>query len=330
VKNIIFSGFRHGHIFALYDKAQNSPKLHIAGACEEDSATREALKSNSAISITDEQFDRMLESTPCDIVAIGDYYAKRGSIAIKALQADKHVIADKPLCTSLKELNTIAELVEKKKLKLGCMFDLRTIPNFVGARELIRSGMLGKITQIQFSGQHPLNRKVRPSWYFEPAKHGGTINDIGSHAVDIIPWLTGLEFKHTHAARTWQAFDSQCDCFNDAAQVMLEMNNGCGILGDVSYAAPDSIDFSMPTYWRFNIWGTGGMIEFNCSDKQIKFYQQGRSIVSLLAPPQAVGMDYLESFISEIEGETPDLNTQTVLNATRRTLEIQALADSQN
>ena len=36
-------------------------------------------------------------------------------------------------------------------------------------------------------------------WYFEDDKHGGTINDIGIHGIDLIPYLTGLSFKRTVA-----------------------------------------------------------------------------------------------------------------------------------
>lgn len=330
MKKIAFAGFRHGHIYSLYAKAKKSPETEIVAACEEDAATRESLKSNQDIKITCDSIDKMLEETDCDIVAIGDYYTKRGSIAIKALRAGKHVIADKPLCTSLKELDIIAGLSAKSGLKVGCMFDLRCVPNFIAAREIIGKGTLGKITQIQFGGQHPLNRKVRPSWYFEPGKHGGTINDIASHAADIIPWLTGLDFKDIIAARTWQASETESKCFNDAAQFMLEMDNGCGVLGDVSYSAPDSLGFSMPTYWRFNIWGKDGMIEFNCTEKGVKLYQSGMKEVSVIAPPEETGADCLDSLLADIAGKKADLNTAVVLKAARTVLEIQKKADDAN
>lgn len=323
---IAFAGFRHGHIFSLYDKVLRNPALELIAVCEEDE-TASLLPTRPDVKLTDRDFDEMLRRADCDIVAIGDYYAKRGSLAARALKAGKHVIADKPLCTSLAELDEIERLAETSGCKVGCMYELRSVPNFATARELIRGGTLGKITQIQFGGQHPLMRGSRPAWYFEPGKHGGTINDIASHAIDIIPWLTGLEISGTVAARTWQAFDSGCDCFNDAAQFMLTLSNGCGVLGDVSYSAPDSIGFSMPTYWRFDIWGTGGMIEFNCSDKHVKAYLKSRKDVTLIAPPAQAPVDYLESFLRDIAGEPGDLTTQVVLQSTRRTLEIQSAAD---
>lgn len=329
MKKIVFAGFRHGHILSLYDAAASSPELEITGSCEEDIPTVEALKkTNPNIPITDTCFDTMLAETPCDIVAIGDYYGKRGSLAIRALRAGKHVIADKPLCTSLEEFDTIEQLAAKSGLKVGCMLDLRTGDTFAAAREIVRSGQLGKITQIQFGGQHPLLRSSRPSWYFEPGKHCGTINDIGIHAIDYIPWLTGLEFKSFRAARTWKAFDMDDDGFNDAAQFMLEMDNGCGVLGDVSYAVPDSLGYVNPQYWRFTVWGTKGIIEFNCVEKKITAYFNGEKEPKIIVPSHYAGPGYLDSFLSDIDGGTPELNTAVVLKRTRQSLELQKLADS--
>ena len=83
----------------------------------------------------------------------------------------------------------------------------------------------------------------------------------------------------------------------------------------------------MPTYWRFDIWGTDGMIEFNCSEKHVKAYLKSRKDVSLIAPPSRAPMDYLESFLRDIAGTPTDLTTSVVLKSARQTLEIQKVAD---
>ncbi|MFA6815201.1 MAG: Gfo/Idh/MocA family oxidoreductase [Lentisphaeria bacterium] len=326
MKNVVIAGLRHGHILGLYQTVLNDPDCNLAGVCEEDATTRKNYAAHPFVKITHTNFTAMLSEVDCDIVAIGDYYARRGSLAIEALKAGKHIISDKPLCISLDELKQIRQLAKEKNLKVGCMFDLRTCPQFVGARQLIQAGKLGKVVQIQFTAQHPLNLGVRPSWYFEPGKHGGTINDIASHAIDLIPWMTGNKFKRFIAARTWKAFDSGCDCFNDAAQFMLEMDNGCGVLGDVSYSAP-TCQGLLPSYWRFNIWGTQGMLEINYADKKICFYQKGYTSGSVLTVPADTGLTYGQSFLLDIAGTPADLNTKSVLESTEMTLKLQALAD---
>jgi hypothetical protein len=129
------------------------------------------------------------------------------------------------------------------------------------------------------------------------------------------------------AARTWNAFAVNAPNFNDGAQFMIKMNNGCGVLGDVSYFAPDSCGFNLPYYWRFTIWGTLGVLEFNISEPFLKLALNGSSGVSQIALPAQVGPDYLDDFIEAINGKNVELNNDAVINAARRTLIIQQAAD---
>ena len=328
---MVFAGLRHGHIFSLYNRAIENPAIEIVGIAEEDAATRETLAKEGKVTVTYDSIDRMLAEVDCDIVAIGDCYARRGAIAIKALKLGKHVVADKPLCTTLAELDEIKALAEAKKLAVGCMFDLRTNPAIVEAKKLIDSGKLGKIVQIQFSAQHPLLRATRPSWYFDGVSHGGTINDIGSHASDLIPYLVQSPITKIHAARTWRAVSAEADKMNDAGQIMFELANGCGVMGDVSYAATDKQGYSLPTYWRFNVWGTNGMAEFNCLQRSVRcYYLDEAGPVEITAQESYPEMPtYLDAFISEINGKPCALNTQGILLAARNILEMQKMADDQ-
>ncbi len=330
MKKIAFAGLRHGHINSLYQEAVNSSELEISAVCEEDAAAREAFLTahpENRAPVYD-SLEKMLAEAPCDIVATGDYYGKRGSVVLRALEAGKHVIADKPLCTSSAELDAIEKLAREKHLAVGLMLDLRTYDQFVEARKMVLNGELGKITQIQFGGQHPLLPASRPHWYFEPGKHGGTINDIAIHAVDYIPWLTGQEIESFIAARTWKAFDSGCDCFDDAAQVMFVLENGCGVLGDVSYAEPDSHGYKMPQYWRFTVWGTRGVLEFNAVENKITAWIQGETEPRHIQPEPYKGPRYLDWFLQEIDGKEAELNTEIVLRRTRQALQLQQLADA--
>lgn len=327
--NIAFAGFRHNHIFSLYNRLREAADFAIVGSCEEDAATRTRLAAeHPEIDIAFDDFDRMLDALDCDIVAVGDYYAKRGGLALRALERGKHVIADKPLCASLKELTAIERLAAAAGCKVGCMYELRSNAAFQTARKLIGEGKLGGgITQIQFGGQHPLLRGSRPAWYFEPGKHGGVINDIACHGIDAIRFLAGLTVREIRGARAWAAFCAPPEALRDAGQFMLELDNGAGVLGDVSYAAPDSFGFALPTYWRFNLWGPGGMMEFSIADPAVRLYRNGAKEVELCSGPADRELDYLANFRRDLRGEATELDTAAVLAVARAGLEIQACAD---
>lgn len=326
---IAFAGFRHSHIFDLYNLARESAELEIVGACEGHEPTRANILATGRAAITHDRVDKMLDDVDCDIVATGTYFARRGQVLVKALERGKHVIADKPLCTGMDDLNRIEELSREKGLKVGCMLTMRDSGQFIGVRELIQAGRIGAIHAIAFGGQHPLLLGSRAEWYFEEGKHGGTITDIGIHAIDALPWITGLEWAKINAARCWNAFAPEYPHFADAGQMMLEMENGCGVLGDVSYFAPDRAGYHMPYYWRTTFWGRDGVIETATTAKEIHLLGKDDDEVQILplAPAQKGG--HLRAFLADIAGETPHngLDTAAVLRSARQVIRIQQAAD---
>ena len=96
---------------------------------------------------------------------------------------------------------------------------------------------------------------------YDVDQEGNPFLHIAIHAVDFIPWTTGLEFATVNAARCWNAFAPEHPCFKDGAQLMLTMNNGCGVIGDVSYHMPDGAGYTLPFYWRVTFWGRKGVLE---------------------------------------------------------------------
>ena len=106
------------------------------------------------------------------------------------------------------------------------------------AERLVRSGELGEIHAVNFTGQHPLNYGTRPLWYFDRRLHGGTFNDLAIHGLDAVSMITGLSYARTLCARQYNAFAREEPSFPDCAQLMGEYENGAGLIADVSYSAP--------------------------------------------------------------------------------------------
>ncbi|MBD3383418.1 gfo/Idh/MocA family oxidoreductase [candidate division KSB1 bacterium] len=328
---IAFAGLRHGHILCMYDHIKEHNRIDIVAACEEDKTTRDELIASRGMEITHSSFDRLLKETDCDIIAVGDYYSNRGSLILKALQAGKHVIADKPICTDKAELAAIREYCDSRNLILGCMLDLRDMPQFITARKLIRQGVIGEVQAIQIGGQHPLSPGSRPHWYFEAGKHGGTINDLAIHAVDLIPWITGLTFDSLLSARCWNAFVPQYPHFKDAAQFMAVMNNRAGLYCDVSYMVPDSLGYTHPLYWRITAWGRLGVIETSCTTSSVRLATARDTFFQEISLAEANENGYLKSFLNELDKTTQpdDLTTRQVLRAGATALDIQQAAEQE-
>lgn len=325
---IAFMGFRHSHIFDLYNRAMESPDYEVVAACEEDADTRAQLAENGKAEITHDNYRRMLDEVPCDVIAVGDYYGKRGGIIVEALSRGKHAISDKPICTDRYDLQTIEALSAEKKLQVGCMLDMRDNGTFRKVHELVRSGAIGEVHGITFGGQHPLMLGTRPGWYFEEGKHGGTINDIGIHAFDLIPWITGLRFAEITCARSWNAFPKDIPYMRDAGMFMLRLENDGGVIGDVSYFMPDSMGYTLDLYWRYTIWGRDGFIETSYNLGHIRLVKNGNTEVEIIQPAEPDPGGYLRSFTEEVTtGATTGVSTADVLRASRIALLTQQAGD---
>lgn len=326
---LAFAGFRHGHILELYRRALATDGVEVVAACEENEAARAGLIAGGVVKLTHGSVEEMLASVACDAVAVGDTYGRRGRIAIEALRQRRHVLSDKPICTRLDELDEIEELSLEDGLRVGCMLDLRDAPAIIGLREVVQRGRIGPIHSVSFSGQHPLLLGRRPQWYFEPGQHGGTINDIAIHAFDVIPWVTGLRFTEVVAARCWNALAAEYPHFQDGAQVMLTLANGCGVLGDVSYFAPNSQGYTTPWYWRITAWGERGVAEGALAEGALSLALDGETAIRREPLPEGRPGGYLEAFLRDVAGRPtePDLTTEDVLRAARVALVTQEAAD---
>ena len=323
--NLAFCGLKHAHIRALYALCEENPDVRVLGAWDDDEGYRAAAEEWLQVPFYP-TLEALLSDERVEIVSIGDAYGARGQETIQALRAGKHVLSDKPLCTRLAELKEIERLSEEKHLAVGCMLDLRYDPALRLARNLVRSGELGAIHAVNFTGQHPLNYGVRPSWYFDKRLHGGTFNDLAIHGLDAVSMITGLSYARTLCARQFNAFAREVPSFMDCAQLMGEYENGAGLLADVSYSAPAPTAFRLPGYWRFSFWGEGGMIECALGTEKLLLAQAGRNELRLLTAPE-VKETCLTELIRQIRGESTVFPQRMLFDSTRTALEIQQSAE---
>lgn len=313
---IMFYGFRHAHIEGLVERAKKNPRIEIAACVEENDEARKGVEERLHLKFDERPYEQLLQ-TDIDIVAIGCRYGERGQAIIKALQAGKHVIADKPICTSIEELNEIERLAKEKNLKIACMLDLRYLPSARAAKQAIAKNLYGTLRNVSFCGQHCLDYEHRPKWYYEQGMHGGTINDLGVHGVDLINWLTGERIKEVLSARTWNAYAKQEPHFEDCAIFMAELTNGAGVLADISYSTPLGVGV-LPTFWEFRLWFDKAMLTFNFKDSDVTVYEEGKQQPEILEGIVPTS-DWLNDLLDEIESGG-NAFTESVLCSSRETL----------
>jgi len=327
---IAFMGFRQEHIDSMYRfaAAEDGRGCTVVAACEEDPGVRTALAAKYSIAYSN--YRMMLDTVPCDVVEVCDYFGKRAAVVIEALRRGKHVLCDKPICTTLEEFRQIQKLRNERGLVVSIALDLRDRGNYQRMRELVQDGAIGEVHGVSVSGQHPLLIGIRPAWYFEEGKHGGTLNDLSVHAFDIIRWITSMEFVEITAARNWNAFAKDFPHFHDGAQFLAQMENGCGVLGDVSYFMPDSQGRVIDQYWRLTMYGTEGVIETSYPRGTVWMARRDRSDPEVFPSLPGTPGGYLRSFVREITGDCRNLSPSSAdaMRAAGIALKAQHAADN--
>jgi predicted dehydrogenase len=320
---IAICGMRHGHICSIIREVKKS-NLEIVGVAENNPSAAESFLQSANLTITHKTLEEMIQDVAFDLLVLGGVYADRGAAAIQGLHAHKHILADKPLCTSLEELETIKTLSLESGKSVFVALTLRYIPTIITARNLLLSQEIGEISNIHVSGLHPLLfRKGRPDWYFEKGRHGGTINDLMIHGVDAIEWMTGYSIAEVIAARAWNFEIPEYPFFQDCAQGMLRLKNSAGILFDTSYKSAQG----HPSLWTFHFCGTGGELFFELSSPEITLQRHGEEEKKVLVETPSASL--ISDLLKEIKSEEPlNLTTKESLSSTQQTLAIQAAADS--
>ncbi len=172
-----------------------------------------------------------------DFVAITTPNNWHFPIARDFLKAGFDVMCEKPMTFNVKEARELQKLVKKTRRVFGLMHNYTGYPMVKLARDIARSGELGKIRKIVV--QYPqgwlataLERtgNMQASWRTDPKQSGGAgcMGDIGTHAENLSEYITGLKISHLCADLTIFVKGRRLD---DDGNVLLRFNNGArGIL----------------------------------------------------------------------------------------------------
>ena len=123
------------------------------------------------------------------------------------LEAGIHVICDKPLTSTLEDARALAKVKPKNGAKFLLTHNYTGYPLVRQARELVKSGALGRLRVVQVEyPQDWLSLPADPSnkqaaWRTDPKRSGagGAIGDIGTHAYNLARFVTGLKTEAVSA-----------------------------------------------------------------------------------------------------------------------------------
>ncbi len=166
--------------------------------------------------------------------------------SIKAAEAGKHVLCEKPIAMSARETLTLIEARNKTGVKIGEAFMVRTHPEWLRAREIVGSGAIGELRAIMsaFSYFNRDPKNVRNVLQYG----GGGVMDIGCYPITMSRFLFERE-----PARVVSLIDRDAETGIDRlSSALLDYAPGQAVF---------TCSTQMVPYQRMQIFGTKGRIE---------------------------------------------------------------------
>jgi predicted dehydrogenase len=222
-----------------------------------------------------DDYEAMIDGEELDAIVITTPHALHAEQINAGLDNDLHVLCEKPLCTDLDDAKQLVKRVEKsdKTVMLGFQRHFQTA--YREARKYWHEDgheptfMTAEVTQDWINA-------VRGSWKANPAlSGGGQLYDTGSHLVDSVLWMTGLEPRSVTAEMVFEDDDQRLDTQamltvrfeNDAVATIAvsgdtpRVNEGIHIWGDSGSTQIDGTEWNPRRYTEIN--GDGDIIEPN-------------------------------------------------------------------
>jgi len=131
--------------------------------------------------------NEMLENPEIHVVSVCSYPYDHAKQVIAAAKAGKHLIIEKPLCLSLKDLRAMRKAIEQAKIKTCVCFECRYSSQFVATKAVIDQGLLGNLHYGEVDYYHgigPWYGQFR--WNTRKDAGGSSLLTAGCHALDAL------------------------------------------------------------------------------------------------------------------------------------------------
>jgi len=227
------------------DETEKNEKIDVVGICARNFEKTMDIAKKYNIDRAYETSSEMLKDKNIDAVYIATMHPTHFAYTMKALNAGKHVLCEKPAVLKKEELEEVIKLAKEKKLLFMEAMVVGFNPLYKQIKKLIKNNQIGEIVHVE-SSFGSRSTKVHKH---NPKQAGGALYDIGIYNIFLLTDLLGIpvEIDVTARKNNWGVEGSVTGLFGYER----------GVTGNF-YATMDSISGNSA-----KIIGTEGMIEIS-------------------------------------------------------------------
>jgi len=231
---INFAVVGQGHIGKRHaEMARRNTNINLIAVC--DIMAKEKLGLENITEDFFNDMDEMFAAHPeIDVVSICTPNGLHASQSLKALEANKHIVCEKPMALSKNDCESIIYKALQMHKQVFCVMQNRYSPPSAWLKDIITNKLLGDIFMVQLNCYWNRDDRYykKGSWKGTPDLDGGTLFTQFSHFIDIMYWLFGdikdiqakfNDFTHKHSTS-----------FEDSGFVNFNFVNGG--MGAINYS----------------------------------------------------------------------------------------------
>ncbi len=252
-------GLDHAHIYSMTD-AMIRGGGKLAAFFAEDPAQIATFRQRYGNDVKLARGEaEILDDKTIQLVAGAPIPDLRAPLGIRTMRAGKDFLGDKPAITTLAQLAQVRRAISETGRKFAIMYSERLeVRAAIQAGYLVDEGAIGKVVQTINIAPHRVGEPSRPAWFWDKARYGGILTDIGSHQAEQFVYFTRSKRAHVVASQTGNLHWAKYPKFEDFGDMVMTGDGGTGYVR-VDWYTPDGL----PTWGdgRLFILGSEGYIE---------------------------------------------------------------------
>jgi len=303
---IIGLGVGEAHISGY----QSHPKCQVVKVCDFDSAVSVSKKKTigNIPFVTD--YREIIQDSSIDVVSIASYDNFHFEQIMSAIEHDKHIFVEKPLCIFRSEADRIFEALEKKPyLKLSSNLILRKSERFIDLKNRIFNKKLGDLFHVNASYNYGRIHKIIDGWRNEIPFYSVTYGG-GVHLIDLIMWLFDEKIDEVFSFGNNISSRDGGFKFNDMVTSVLKFKSGA--TGQLA----SNFGCVFPHFHQLEVYGKNGTFVNQLDVAKIYIHRDSKEHIQIDTKYPGVHKgDLLNDFIdSIIENKEPIVGKKEVFN----------------
>lgn len=194
-----------------------------------------------------ENYDEMLSEKNIDVINICTPSGSHAFLTIKAAEAGKHVIVEKPIALTIEDTNKMIDVCKQNNVKLAVLHPNRFRPAMIDLKKVMDEGKFGKLSHANATVRWNRNQAYydQAPWRGTKSLDGGVLMNQAIHNLDLLVWLMGdVEEVYSMSATRLRNIEAE-----DVSTGVVKFKNGAlGVIEAATTVYPKNYEESLAIF----------------------------------------------------------------------------------